>query len=67
MDRGAWWATVHGITESQTRLSDPHFQTPPKPAESISWTRASHLVSQAILRHTPHWKISDLETVKRTW
>ena len=20
MDRGAWWATVHGITESQTRL-----------------------------------------------
>ena len=23
MDRGAWWATVHGITESQTRLSQP--------------------------------------------
>ena len=22
MDRGAWWATVHGVTESQTRLSD---------------------------------------------
>ena len=22
MDRGAWWATVHGIEESQTRLSD---------------------------------------------
>ena len=22
MDRGAWWATVHGLTESQTRLSD---------------------------------------------
>ena len=22
MDRGAWWATVHGITESQTGLSD---------------------------------------------
>ena len=20
MDRGAWWATVHGVTESQTRL-----------------------------------------------
>ena len=25
MDRGAWWATVHGVTESQTRLSDKHF------------------------------------------
>ena len=22
MDRGAWWATVHGLTKSQTRLSD---------------------------------------------
>ena len=21
MDRGAWWATVHGVTESQTQLS----------------------------------------------
>ena len=24
MDRGAWWATVHGVTESQTGLSDKH-------------------------------------------
>ena len=22
MDRGAWWATVHGIAKSKTRLSD---------------------------------------------
>ena len=22
MDRGAWWAAVHGVTESQTGLSD---------------------------------------------
>ena len=22
MDRGAWWATVHGVTTSWTRLSD---------------------------------------------
>ena len=22
MDRGAWWATVHGVTQSQTQLSD---------------------------------------------
>ena len=22
MDREAWWATVHGVTKSQTRLSD---------------------------------------------
>ena len=22
MDKGAWWATVHGVAKSQTRLSD---------------------------------------------
>ena len=26
MDRGAWWAAVHGVTKSQTRLSNYHFQ-----------------------------------------
>ena len=30
MDRGAWWATVHGVAKSQTRLNDftsLHFQS----------------------------------------
>ena len=22
MDRGAWWATIHGVSKSRTRLSD---------------------------------------------
>ena len=26
MDRGAWWAAVHGFAESRTWLSDFHFQ-----------------------------------------
>ena len=25
MDRGTWQASVHGVTKSQTRLSDFHF------------------------------------------
>ena len=28
MDGGAWWATVHGVSKSRTRLSDftsPHY------------------------------------------
>ena len=25
MDRGAWWATISGVTKSQTRLNDFHF------------------------------------------
>jgi len=26
MDRGAWWAAVHGVAKSQTRLSDFTFR-----------------------------------------
>ena len=32
MDGGAWWATVHGVAKSRTRLSDftsLHFMFPP--------------------------------------
>ena len=25
VDRGAWWAAVHGVAKSRTRLSDSHF------------------------------------------
>ena len=32
MDRGAWWATVHGVAKSQTRLSDS--STPSDPLGS---------------------------------
>ena len=28
MDRGAWQATVHGVTKSRTQLSDFHFHFP---------------------------------------
>ena len=27
MDREAWWATIHGVAKSQTRLSDKHTHT----------------------------------------
>ena len=27
MDRGAWWATVHGVAKSQTQLSSHHYRT----------------------------------------
>ena len=26
MDRGAWWAIVHGVAKSQTRLSDTTYK-----------------------------------------
>jgi len=29
MDRGAWWATVHGVTKSWTQLINTHTDTHP--------------------------------------
>ena len=39
MDTGAWWATVHEVTNSQTRVKDFHFQTLAKkrPKESMKY------------------------------
>ena len=28
IDRGAWWATVHGVSKNQTQLGDFHFDFP---------------------------------------
>ena len=38
MDRGAWRATVHGVTKSQTRLSDQHFFTYSVPCVAVKKT-----------------------------
>ena len=59
MDRGAWWASVHSVTESRAWLSDPAHTsiravrlrdlragTPQRPARSKStqaWRRRAHL------------------------
>ena len=40
MDCGAWWATVHGVTESRTQLSDftsLHFTSEDKVPLGILW------------------------------
>ena len=38
MDGGAWWATVHGVTKSQTRLNEP-----------ASYLYAQHVSTQFLL------------------
>ena len=54
-DRGAWWATVHGVTKSQTRLSDSHFHTSMDRSgvscgANMSWAAKPRLLSQERLR-----------------
>ena len=43
MDRGAWWATVHGVSKSQARLSDFTFTFPFHALEKETATHSSVL------------------------
>ena len=38
MNRGAWWATVHGAAKSQTRLSNWHLEGQIKPKNKLHST-----------------------------
>ena len=40
-DRGAWWATVHGVAKSRTRLSDFPFSFPFRALEKEMATHSS--------------------------
>ena len=55
MDRKAWWATVHGVTQSWTRLSD--FPSP-FPFHALEKEMATHSSSLA-------WKIPWMEKCGR--
>ena len=51
MDRGAWWAAVHGVTEGQTRLSD------------FTFTFHFHALEKEMATHSsiPAWKTPWIE------
>ena len=46
MDRGAWWATVHGVAKSHIQLSDFHFH-------SDVWTIALSVFKRRVLKCLP--------------
>ena len=52
MDRGPWWATVHGVEKSQTRLS----------------RQAQHRTAQGIYRLSlVAWTVENLPALQETW
>ena len=52
MDRGAWWAAVHGVSKSQTRLSDFTF----------TFTFHFHTLEKEMATHSSvlSWRISGM-------
>ena len=62
-DRGAWWATVHGVRKSQTWLSDSHFHCHfpyPKTQTSLFWERLLQITFKFSL---PLWDINLLKKI----
>ena len=49
MDRGAWWAAVHEVTKSQTRLSD------------FPFTFHFHALEKEMATHSLAWRIPGTE------
>ena len=49
MDTGAWWATVHGVTKSRTRLSDFPWSWSRIPMLFSQYRICSHNVTKCVL------------------
>ena len=71
MDRGAWWATVHGVAKSQTRLSDFHSLMASVQAlgllvlyvvnkGNISFEMLKDLRTEELVEHSPDKETRDL-------
>ena len=63
MDRGAWWATLHGVAMSQTRLSDliqvGHSFPSKEKCLLISWLQSA----SAVILEPPKIKSATVSTV----
>ena len=62
MDRGGWWATVHGVAKSWTRLSDTHTHTHTH-THTRRWEETG-LQREGPLRGPPHscWGLAEVGT-----
>ena len=70
MDGGAWWAAVHGVTESQTQLSDFTFIFHFQALEQEMATHSSALVWESQGRGTlvgcRLWGHTESDTIEAT-
>ena len=70
MDGGAWWAAVHGVARSQTRLSDFtftfHFQALEKEMATHSSILAGEFQGQKSLLGCHLWGRTESDTTEAT-
>ena len=56
MDRGIWWAAVHGVAKSQTRLSKLHFTQKPIEPSPV----CSEDIRRKLSLQPKRWPLSEL-------
>ena len=70
MDRGAWWAAVHGVTKSRTRLSDFtftfHFHGLEKEMATHSSVLAWRIPGMGELVGCHLWDLTESDTTEAT-
>ena len=66
MDGGAWWAAVHGVAKSQTRLSDFTFTFHFHALEKEMATHSSVLAWRIHLVGCRLWGRTELDTTEAT-
>jgi len=70
MDRGAWWAAVHGVAKSRTRLSDFtftfHFHALEKEMATHSSILAGRIPGTGSLVGCRLWGRTESDTTKAT-
>ena len=66
MDGGAWWAAVHGVTESWTRLSDFPFTFHFHALEKEMATHSSVLARKNFMDRRAWWAIVHRVTKSQT-
>ena len=70
MDEGAWWAAVHGVAKSQTRLSDFtltfHFHALEKEMATHSSVLAWRIPGTGSLVGFRLWGCTELDTTEAT-
>ena len=66
MDRGAWWATVHGVAKNRTQLSIIHFSLSPGDLPNPGIEHASPTLAGRFLTTEPPGKpkIADTQSFK---
>ena len=68
MDRGAWQTTVHGVSKSQTRLSDIHFHFQNEfSSEKVLNSSQNHIILEESKSELDPWGSTALSLLRGGW